>query len=428
MGNRGDLIGAVDFGARSIRVLLGRKDDDGTIEIVGHGAAPGRGCVSQGVIQDLAAAQIALKQALQDAEKEARGRATALFCGVHGKKVETFIREGRVNLEQEVVEPEHLEEARDYAARDILSPGKRITSSITAQEWYVDELRVREPLGIRGQVLKTRIHFACLPAVIEENLITCVESQKRYLEDIIFLPLAAALGTMTPEDMELGAAVLDIGRSTTGLAVYREHRILGSHCFEWGGYHITRDVAAGLQISFEEADDLIMEYGISERCLREQDDENEDETPSALREDERTARIKLKSVVPGAPAIVERAELDYIIYQRAQELMTKVRQHLESRGLMKHLVRGVILTGGASGIKNCAIMAESVFHVPCRIGTPVSLNILPHAVNTSEYGPAAGIMRHAFDYRTAKRNGAHNGGLVASLVGGLGRGIRKYFF
>jgi len=116
------------------------------------------------------------------------------------------------------------------------------------------------------------------------------------------------------------------------------------------------------------------------------------------------------------------------VYQRAHELMTKVRQHLESRGLMKHLVRGVILTGGASGIKNFATMAESVFHVPCRIGTPVSVNILPHAVNASEYGPAAGIIRHAFEYRASKRNGAHNGGMISLLVGGLGRGIRKYFF
>jgi cell division protein FtsA len=429
VGNRSELVGAVDFGTRTIRVLIGCKDADGTIQVTGQGTAPGRGCVSQGVIQDLNAAQVALKSALHDAEKEARGRAGALFCGVQGKKVETYIREGRVNLEGEVVELAHLEEGRDIASRDILTPGKRITSSITAQEWYVDDLRVREPLGIRGQVLKTRMHFACLPSVIEENLITCVESQKRYLEDIIFLPLAAALGTMTPEDMELGAAVLDLGRSTTGLAVYRDHCILDTNCFEWGGYHLTRDVAAGLQISFEEADDLIMEYGIARSCLEADVAADDDAPPVADPADEdRAPRIKLKTAVPGAPHLVDRDHLDQIIYQRAKELMTKTRQHLESRGLMKHLVRGIILTGGASAIENSVPLAESIFHVPCRVGSPVGISVLPHAVQSPEFAPALGVLRHAFDYRAAARNGARNRGFVAVVLGGLGQGIRKYFF
>ncbi|MCC6145470.1 MAG: hypothetical protein IT368_16815, partial [Candidatus Hydrogenedentes bacterium] len=222
MARKAEVVGAVDFGAREVRVLIARRDDDGTIRILGHGTAPGRGCVSQGVIQDLGAAQIALKTALMAAEKEARVRVPEVFCGVNGRNVETYIREGNVKLEAEVVELSHMEEALDIASRDLLAPGKSLISSVTAQEWYVDDLRVIDPVGIRGNVLKTRVHFACLPTVIEDNLHACVESQDREIEDIVFLPLAAALGCLTPEDMELGVAVLDMGRSTTGLAVYRD--------------------------------------------------------------------------------------------------------------------------------------------------------------------------------------------------------------
>ncbi|MBN2310433.1 MAG: cell division protein FtsA [Candidatus Hydrogenedentes bacterium] len=426
--SRGDIVGVVDLGSREIRVLIGRREDGGAIQIVGHGTAPGRGSVSQGVIQDRNAAQLALKRALADAEKEARTRVTSLFCGVNGRNVETFIREGQARLEHEVVSEAHLDEARDIASRDILAAGKKITSSITAQEWYVDDMRVVDPTGIRGQVLRTRVHFARLPAVIQDNIRQCIESQHRELEDAIFAPLAASLGCLTPEDMELGVAVLDMGRSTTGLAVFRDHGILGTHCFEWGGYHITRDVAAGLQVSFEEADELILEYGLPVGLIRAEFGREGDAPEAARPQADRGARIKLKTAVPGAPAIVERSDFDVIVFERAKELMVKVRQHLHARGLSKSLIRGVVLTGGASRIKNYTALAEAVFQVPCRVGYPNSVEILPHAVEAPEFSVAVGIVRHAFDYRTAAKEGRVEArGAAASWRRRLVRFFRKYF-
>ncbi|MCP4645682.1 MAG: hypothetical protein GY851_34875 [bacterium] len=433
MRQRGEIVGAVDLGSRAIRVVVGRREDGGVIEIVGCGTAPAHGCISQGVIQDRSAAQLALKRALDAAEKEARVKVHSLFCGVNGKNIETFIREGQARMDREVVEDCHMTEARDIASRDILAAGQKITSSMTAQEWYVDDMRVIDPLGIRGQILKTRVHFARMPAVIQDNIQSCVESQHRELEDMIFTPLAASLGCLTPEDMELGVAVLDMGRSTTGLAVYRDHRILGTHSFEWGGYHITRDVAAGLQVSFEEADELVLEYGVSLDAIEAEfgatraDDELDGGTGPVSAE--RTARIKLKTAVPGAPAIVERKQFDLIVFERAKELMVKVRQHLHARGLSKNLVRGVVLTGGASLIRNYTALAEAVFQVPCRVGLPTAVEIVPHAAESPEFSAVIGTVRHGFEHRAAVKNGrAESGGLAGTVFRRGARFFRKYFF
>jgi cell division protein FtsA len=426
---RGQIAGVVDFGSREIRVLIARKESDGTIRVIGHGVAPGRGCVSQGVIQDRSAAQTALKKALADAEKEARVKVPALFCGINGKNVESFIREGSVRVEQTHVDRSHMVEARDIASRDVLAPGKRITSSISAQEWYVDDLRVLDPIGICGQVLKTRVHFARIPAAIEDNLVACVDSQRRELEDLIFLPLAAGLGCLTPEDMELGVAVIDLGRGTTGLSVYRDHRILGTQTFERGGYDITRDVAAGLHVSFDEADDLVLEYGISDEYLKAELVEEEDATAIAVGENERPTRIKLKTSVAGTPGVVPRDQIDMIIFERSNEILTKVRQHLQSRGLSKNLVRGVVLTGGASAIRGIVPLAEAIFQVPCRAGLPDSVEILPHAVNAPEFSAAIGIVRHAFEYRAAAQNGrVEPTGPVNAAFRRVSKFFKKYFF
>ena len=409
-----------------MRVLIARRDDDGAICILGHGTAPSRGCVSQGVIQDLNAAQLAIRTALRQAEKEARIKILRLFCGVNGRNVETFIREGNVKLEQECVNLAHMDDALDIASRDILAPGKSVITSVTAQEWYVDDMRVIDPAGIRGNVLKARVHFARIPTVIEDNLLSCIESQNREVEDIIFLPIAASLGCLTPEDMELGVGVLDIGRSTTGLAVYRDRRIMGTHCFAWGGYHITRDVAAGLQVSFEEAEELILEHGLGEDLIQAGLEYEDDASELGMADNARP--IKLKTAVRGAPSEVDRRELDVIIYERSRELMTKVRQQLQSRGLTKNLVRGVVLTGGASVIKNQAALAEAIFQVPARIGTPEGFENLSSEINHPAFSSVLGVVRHGFEQRSSAllaRNTQR--GALGMAVHGMRSFLGKYF-
>ncbi len=426
MRGRKDIVGAVDFGSHTIRVLVARQAPDGHIQILGHGSAPGKGSVVNGVIQDRNAARDSLKRALRQAEREGRCKPVALFCGVNGRKVETFIREGNVEIENGEVEVDHLAEARDIASRDLLAPGKNITSSVTSQEWYVDGMRVAEPLGIRGQVLKGRIHFARIPGVVEDNMESCVDAQRRELEDVIFLPLAASLGCLTPEDMELGVAVLDLGRTTTGLAVYRNSQILDTRSFNWGAYHLTRDVAAGLHVSFDEADELVEEYGINPALIMMALDEEEGIPPP--NGNGAADRIQLRTSVPGAPDSVERQVLEEIVFERAKELLVQVRQHLHARGLIQGLVRGVVLTGGASKLTNQALLAEAVFDVPSRIGYPNSVEILPEAVKSPEYSGAVGIVRHAFDYRHAVRNGrVEANGAMVSMSRRVGRFFRRYF-
>lgn len=424
MRNRGECVSVVDFGSREIRVLIARKDMDGAIQVIGHGTEPARGCISQGVIQKLATAQFAFKRALAAAEKEAQFRVSSLFCAVNGKNIKTYIRDGKAQLPAGIVQTDNMTEALEMASNDILQPGARITPSITSQEWYVDDLPVMDPVGIRGQVLKVRVHFALIPAVIEDNLISCIESQRCELEEFVFAPLAAAQGCLTAEDMELGVAVIDMGHTTTGLALYRDYSILDSHCFERAGYHVTRDMAAGLQIAFDEADELILTYGVSEERIRAAS-QNEEAAQDA--ENEVGIPVKLRTVVPGASDTVDRRYLEMIIYQRTKELLTRVRQHLSSRGLTKHLIRGVVLTGGTSTLKNYIALAESIFRVPCRKGIPDTVANLPQAVCSPEYSVAVGLVRYGFEYRAAVRNGLINTPFRA-FVRRLGKTVRHYFF
>jgi cell division protein FtsA len=92
-------------------------------------------------------------------------------------------------------------------------------------------------------------------------------------------------------------------------------------------------------------------------------------------------------------------------------------------------VRGVVLTGGASAIKNYVALAEAIFHVPVRVGLPNSVEILPHEVKAPEFAAGTGIVRHAFEYRNAARNGRVEArGAMRSSAKRLAGFFKKYFF
>ena len=92
MRHRGEIVGVVDFGSRDIRVLVARQNDDSSIQVLGHGTAQGRGCVSQGVIQDRTAARLAFKQALTAAEKEARVKVPSVLTLVDAMIVPSWMK------------------------------------------------------------------------------------------------------------------------------------------------------------------------------------------------------------------------------------------------------------------------------------------------------------------------------------------------
>jgi len=394
---KGETIGVVDFGSRDVRVLIARKEGE-TIAVTGHGTAPARGCVSRGVVQDLSAAESALGKALAEAEDRAHAHMSTLFCGINGTKVDSSIREGKHTLTHERVDREDMKQAHENAATEAAEAGKRIVSSISAQEWFVDGLRVANPLNIRGQVLKTRVHLAQLPSVIVDNLAACVLSQHRRIEDMIFLPVANALGCLTPEDMELGVAVLDLGHNTTGMALYRGRSILDTFVIPVGGNDIVNDVAGGLSTSFLEAEELVLEYGVPDALIRTDGEAGPEGAPGR----DVNPLIKLHHAVRSARDSVERGALDRIIYLRAKEILTKMRQHLHKKDLMNNLVRGIVLTGGGSMLKNQVALAESVFEVPCQVGLPENISV-PKEIHTPEFVSAVGIAHHAFEFRKAVR-------------------------
>lgn len=433
MGKKGELVAAVDFGARQVRVLIVERTPDGSLRYRGDGSGPSRGCVRHGQIQNQHDAQRALRAALEEARKKSGAQAQALFCGITSEAVRSVVQEGCVPLTKGIVELEHLESARGNAAQNALHPGCYPITSTSSQEWQVDGTRVIEPLGMRGSVLKAKIHVANIPSVAADNLRACIDSQGRILEDFVYQPIAAALGCLSGEDTQLGAAVVDIGHSGIGIAAYHDMSILGTAYIPQGTVLMVNDLSAGLKVRFDEAGEILQELGVSRLLLDQMQQEGgADAPPPAPSPASADApRIKLKSPVNGAPDVVPRKFVDEIIFARALELAEEVARFLNRHRMNQMLARGIVLTGGGAEIRNFAPLLEAVCRLPVRIGTPEGLEGMPTYYNTPANAPITGIVRHGLEYYDALRSGRvipRGGSPLAGRIRYYWEKIRELFF
>jgi len=422
MSRKGEIVAGVDFGARFVRVLVAQRLADGSVKLLGYGSAPSQGCVIRGQIQNLGAAQAVFRKALQEATRSSGVSVQSVFCGVSAPQVNSLIRDGNLPVQGGVVDLDHLEEARQQARASSSAAGMESLSSVTGQEWYLDDLRVAEPLNMGASVLRARIHFALIPTVVVNNLRKCVESQNCAVEDMVYMPIAAALGCLTPDDMRLGVAVADLGDSAVGAAVYQDGSLVGTETFKWGMSLIQHDIAARLNVPFDEASALLIEYGLSGRLIKEHlapPEEGSDEAivqaairASGGRDD--AAPIKLHNVPPGARNSVPKSELDEVIFLRSRELMEKLAASIKSRGYQGRLARGLVITGGGARIHKIEELAGALCGVNTRAGLPQGIE-LPSNLNTEEHTPLVGIVRHGLEFRSASNSGR----IDQNFTGGL---------
>lgn len=425
MAGKGEVVAAVDFGSHAIRVLIGRRSPDGITKILGYGSALSHDCVSFGAIQDADAAGQAFASALKDAKRMAHERIYSIYCGIQGMTLKSNIYEGKVQIENEIVKPEHLVKARENASLSHFSPDARPVSCVMSEEWSVDDMRVSDPIDMRGGVLRGRIRFTQLSVFLENNLRACLEGQGLEIADFVFTPLASAYGCLTREDRQIGAAVVNLGASSTGIAIYQNGSIVEASAHPWGSGLIINDVAAGLKVSFEEATDLVVDYGIN---LDLHEEKNKGAAVGKSAEARDSVPIKLNRTVTGAPSTVQKHYLDHIIFERSDELVEQICGFLSDKKLLHCLPRGIVLTGGGASIINQDILLNLKSGIDTRIGVPVGFDELPEPIDAPEWTPVTGMLNYAFTHRHAHRKGFGAGYKNDnSFISGMRRFFERFF-
>jgi cell division protein FtsA len=227
--------------------------------------------------------------------------------------------------------------------------------------------------------------------------------------DTVIDQLAAAEAVLTQDEKELGVALVDIGGGTTDLAIYERGNLWHTAVVAVGGDHFTSDIAVGLRTPIPDAEKLKRKSGCALSSMVD-----EDET------------IDVASVGGRKPRLMARRILSEILQPRAEEIFHLVWDEIRRAGYEKSLNSGIVLTGGGAILEGMPEIAEQIFDLPIRRGTPVGVGGLADHISSPVFATPVGIGLYA--HRNRAPDPPRSGAGAFSRVAGRLRGIFKEFF
>jgi cell division protein FtsA len=394
MAKKNPLVIGLDIGTFKIGVIVAEVSEQ-SADVVGIGTATSKG-LRRGVVNNIEKTVEAIRKAVEEAELMAACEIRTVVAGSAGSHIKGFNSHGVVAVRNREVAPGDVERVID-AARAVALPTDQEVLHVLPQEFIVDDQDgIREPVGMAGVRLEARVHIVTGAVSAGQNLVKCCNRAGLHVEDVLAGPLAAAEAVLTPEERELGVALIDLGGGTTDVVVYRGGAIHHTAMLPVGGGHVTSDVAAALCTPPAEAERLKQRHGSALASL----------TPA-------DQSIEVPGLGGRAPHHLSRRALAEVIEPRVEEMLTLAKHEIERAGCHRGLASGVVLTGGGAVLEHTTTLAERVFRLPVRLGVPLHLNGLVDVVASPMYSTAVGLVLHGL------RQGGH-GRRGEGVLGQLG--------
>lgn len=383
-----NMIVGLDIGTSKIAAIVGELSPDNQIEIIGIGHHPSRG-LKKGVVVNIESTVQSIQRAVEEAELMAGCQIKAVYAGIAGSHVRSLNSHGIVAIRDKEVTAGDVDRVID-AARAVAIPADQKILHILPQEFVIDEQEgIREPIGMSGVRLESKVHIVTGAVSAAQNIIKCVRRCGLEVDDIILEQLASSQAVLTDDEKDLGVCLVDIGGGTTDIAVFTEGAIRHTAVIPIAGDQVTNDIAVALRTPTQHAEDIKIKYACALAQLA-----SADET------------IEVPSVGERPPRRLARQTLAEVVEPRYEELLTLVQAELRRSGFEDLIAAGVVLTGGSSKMEGLVELAEEIFHMPVRVGLPQAVMGLVDVVRNPIYSTGLGLLmfghKHTVD-RGAER-------------------------
>ncbi len=369
-----NLIVGLDIGTSKVVAIVGEVTPEGEIEIIGLGSHPSKG-LKKGVVVNIESTVQSIQRAVEEAELMAGCQINSVYAGIAGSHIKSINSHGIVAIKDREVSDMDLDRVID-AARAVAIPADQRILHILPQEFIIDDQEgIREPIGMSGVRLEAKVHLVTGAVGAAQNIIKCVRRCGLEVDDIILEQLASSYSVLTDDEKELGVCLVDIGGGTTDIAVFADGAIRHTAVIPIAGDQVTNDIAVALRTPTQYADEIKIKYACALRQLA-----NPDET------------IEVPSVGDRPPRKLSRQTLAEVVEPRYDELLTLVQAELRKSGFEDIIAAGIVLTGGSSKMEGVVDLAEEIFHMPVRLGTPQYVSGLADVVTNPIHATGVGLL------------------------------------
>lgn len=325
----------IDIGSYQIKVVVSeavKEKEKTSPKIIGVGYAESRG-LRHGYILNQEEVAGSLRSAIAEAEKSSGVKIRKAFVSIGGVGLSGVTSNGTIIISRADYEITDLDvrkvtEASLAEIPKAVSVNRKVMHTIPIQFKVDGKIIYGRPTGMKGTKLEVKTLFiTCLENHFNDLVETLGETGVE-VEDVVAAPIAASLVTLSKTQKIAGCVLANIGSETVSIAVFENSIPISIEVFPFGGNDITNDIALGLKIPLEEAEDL-----------------------------KRGAIIGIT---------YPRKKLEEIIAARLSDIFELIEAHLKKIGRNGLLPAGIVLTGGSSGIETMEDLAKAVLRLPSR--------------------------------------------------------------
>jgi len=372
----------IDAGSAATRCLVLSVENQ-CLRYLGHGEQASRGW-SKGRLADPEGVAESIRWAVRAAEAAARYQIESALMGLGG----SGIGGGPAQWTYELGRPRRLELTDlEYAIRRasrVQLEEDRLLLQVYPQDFTVDgRAGFRNPRGMTAELLTAHVHLVTASEQEHQCLVNALHSAHLGVEETVFEPVAAAYAALSPQERTQGAAVLDIGQQSSDLVVYQSESLLLTTSIPIGADYFTRDIsaglnhAAGIQVSYEDAELLKTQYGCALVGL----------TPE-------TSLVEVPSPDGRPSRETSRRMINMILESRGEDLLDQVRTHLQ-KAMGKMPLDVILLAGGGARLAGLVDLAERELRCQARIALPSGIADLPEALYDPTWTTAAGLAMYS---------------------------------
>ena len=326
MGAEKDIIIAVELASTAIRAIAGKREPDGSMQVLAFAQEESSNTIRKGVIDNIDKTTQALTRVIGKLNDKLGVRVKSIYIGLGGQSLRSV--HNRVLLQfdgLELLTPNTIDKMRDTNI-GVVYPNAEI-KEVVPQEFTIGNRSVVEPVGMQADALEANFINIIARPILEENIRKCVAAAGLEVQEVFLSPLCLANTLLTPNEKRSGCALVDMGADTTTVSVYVNNILRHLCVIPLGGSNVTSDITS-LKVEAEEAEELKKRYGTAYRS------DSEDKTGQ---------KINLSF-----DRTEDEEKLQEIVEARYEEIIANVCHRISA--FKDKMLSGIVVTGGAARI------------------------------------------------------------------------------
>ena len=371
-------ISSIDIGSSKIACLMAVVNDDGKICVKSASIHESKG-VKNGNIVDIDSVIRAVFETRIKAEKLINKNISTLAVNISGDSVKS--KNVRVSLK--LSSRKVLKNSISLLARNVdsnLKKNKKAPIHLVVNRIFVDNVEVKNPNGIVGDVLKADFYSMYVDTLKHNNLSKCFKSNNLKVRNYVFSAFASALAVLTEYEKQSGTLVIDMGAGLTSFCIIKDNKFIYGNSIPIAGNSITKDIADVLKVNFNLAEKVKI---LNTNFYLNSDEENEIISIDIDSEDSyRVAENNVKIVNDIAKA-------------RIEEIILMVLKTLNAKKLDKSF-NSIVITGGVANIYGLDNFISEITKIKTRIGVCdnvyTSSNIDENKIINPSYSTSIGLL------------------------------------